>query len=128
MTFVGNVRWQLRYDPAPGPPDSDLYASIYQVIGNPPSLAAFFEIWRRNPGRFLGELTYKAGGDLAAAFADRLRAEGIAPGDRVLFWSENRPEWVIALWGCLLEGVIAVPVDFRSSAKVVARIAAIVTG
>jgi long-chain acyl-CoA synthetase len=97
------------------------------VIGNPPSLAAFFAIWRRNPGRFLGELTYKAAGDLATAFADRLRAEGIAPGDRVLFWSENRPEWVIALWGCLLEGVIAVPVDFRSSTKVVARITQIVS-
>jgi long-chain acyl-CoA synthetase len=97
------------------------------VIGNPPSLAAFFEIWRRNTGRFLGEVTYKAAGDLAVAFADRLRAEGIAPGDRVLFWSENRPEWVIALWGCLLEGVIAVPVDFRSSAKLVERIAAIVS-
>ncbi len=97
------------------------------MIGNPPSLAAFFEIWRRNTGRFLGQLTYKAAGDLAVAFADRLRAEGVAPGDRVLFWSENRPEWVIALWGCLLEGVIAVPVDFRSSAKVVERIAAIVS-
>jgi long-chain acyl-CoA synthetase len=97
------------------------------VIGNPPSLTAFFEIWRRNPGRFLAEITYKAAGGKAAAFADRLRAEGIAKGDRVLFWSENRPEWVIALWGCLLEGVIAVPVDFRSSAKVVERIAAIVS-
>jgi long-chain acyl-CoA synthetase len=117
----------LRYDAAPGRPGSDLYASIYQVIGNPPSLAAFFDIWRRHPGRFLGDLTYKSSGDLAVAFADRLRAEGIAPGDRVLFWSENRPEWVIALWGCLLEGVVAVPVDFRSSAKVVERIAAIVS-
>ena len=44
----------------------------------------------------------------------------------MLFWSENRPEWVVALWGSILEGVIAVPLDFRSSAALVERIAAIV--
>ena len=33
---------------------------------------------------------------------------------------------MVALWGCLLEGVIAVPIDFRSSASVVQRIAGIV--
>ncbi len=43
-----------------------------------------------------------------------------------MFWSENRPEWVAALWGCLLEGVIAVPIDFRNSADFVTRIAGIV--
>jgi long-chain acyl-CoA synthetase len=104
------------------------------VIGNPPSLAAFFEIWRRNRGEFLryegglsaSRLTYLATGELAIAFAQRLRAAGIARGERIVFWCENRPEWVVALWGCLLEGVIAVPVDFRSSAKVVERIASIV--
>ncbi len=105
------------------------------MIGNPPSLAAFFDIWRRNRGDFLryeGGLsasrpTYQAAGKFAVAFADRLRAAGIARGERILFWSENRPEWVVALWGCLLEGVIAVPIDFRSSATVVERIAAIVS-
>ena len=105
------------------------------MIGSPPSLAAFFDIWRRNRGEFLryegglpaSHLTYEAAGKLAAAFAVHLRASGIAPGERILFWSENRPEWVVALWGCLLEGVIAVPVDFRSSAAVVERIAAIVS-
>lgn len=104
------------------------------MIGNPPSLAAFFAIWRRNSGGFLryegglaaSHLTYEAAAHFAAAFAARLREAGIARGERVLFWSENRPEWVVALWGCLLEGVIAVPIDFRSSASVVERIASIV--
>ena len=102
------------------------------MIGNPPSLAAFFDIWRRNRGEFLRyeggrqPVTYEAAGTFAAAFADRLRESEIARGERVLFWSENRPEWVVALWGCLLEGVIAVPVDFRSSASMVERIASIV--
>jgi long-chain acyl-CoA synthetase len=105
------------------------------VIGDPPSLAAFFEIWRRNRGEFLryegdlgsSRLTYEETAQAAAAFAEKLREAGIAKGERILFWGENRPEWVVALWGSILEGVVAVPVDFRSSAKVVERIAAIVS-
>jgi long-chain acyl-CoA synthetase len=104
------------------------------VIGSPPSLTAFFDIWRRNRGAFLryeggpaSYLTYETAAKFAAAFAARLRASGIVPGERILFWSENRPEWIVALWGCLLEGVIAVPIDFRSSATVVERIGAIVS-
>src|ERR1700719_3451603 len=56
----------------------------------------------------------------------RLRAAGIGKDDKVILYGENRPEWVAALWGCLLEGVIAVPVDYRSSADLVRRIHTIV--
>jgi long-chain acyl-CoA synthetase len=62
----------------------------------------------------------------ARAFAAKLRALGIGKGQKIVFWSENRPEWVAALWGCLLEGAIAVPIDFRNSADFVKRIAGIV--
>lgn len=62
----------------------------------------------------------------ARAFAARLRAHGIGKGDKVVFWLENCPEWVAALWGCLLEGVIAVPVDYRSSSEFLTRITSIV--
>jgi long-chain acyl-CoA synthetase len=104
------------------------------VIGDPPSLAAFFEIWRRNHGQFLryegdvatGRLTWEETAQAATAFAQKLRTAGIAKGQRILFWGENRPEWVVALWGSILEGVVAVPIDFRSSAKMVERIAGIV--
>lgn len=104
------------------------------MIGNPPSLSAFFSLWSHNSGEFLRyegdigpvRLSYAAAAAGASGFAQRLRAAGIARGERILFWCENRPEWVVALWACLLEGVIAVPIDFRSSASVVQRIAAIV--
>lgn len=104
------------------------------MIGDPPSLAAFFSIWSRNSGEFLRyegdvgpvRISYAAAAAGASGFAARLRNAGIARGERILFWCENRPEWIVALWGCLLEGVIAVPIDFRSSATVVERIAAIV--
>jgi long-chain acyl-CoA synthetase len=104
------------------------------VIGDPASLAAFFEIWRKNPGGFLRyeggigavRLTYADTARAADAFAQKLREAGIARGERIVFWAENRPEWVVALWGAILAGVIAVPVDFRSSGKVVEKIAGIV--
>ena len=62
----------------------------------------------------------------ANAFAARLQAAGIAKNEKIILYSENRPEWVVALWGCLLAGVIAVPIDFRSAPDFVHRIAAIV--
>src|SRR5271163_520187 len=62
----------------------------------------------------------------AQAFAGRLRDAGFAKDDKVILYGENRPEWIIALWGCLLQGVIVVPVDYRSSAELVERIDEIV--
>jgi long-chain acyl-CoA synthetase len=61
----------------------------------------------------------------AHAFAAELRRRGIGAGEKVIVWSENRPEWIFALWGCLLEGVVLVPVDYRSSPALLLRIAAI---
>jgi long-chain acyl-CoA synthetase len=62
----------------------------------------------------------------AHAFAARLREQRIRKGNAVVIWGENRAEWVIALWGCLLEGVVLVPVDYRASADFVIRVASIV--
>jgi hypothetical protein len=82
------------------------------------TLLDFFAEFERNAGEFLvhddGYRTrsYRYADVVRAAgvFAGRLRTAGIGKGEKVLFWSENRPEWVAALWGCLIEGVIAVPV------------------
>jgi long-chain acyl-CoA synthetase len=62
----------------------------------------------------------------ARAFADRLRAQGVARGQHVAVWGENRAEWIVALWGCLLEGVVLVPIDYRASGEFLERVAAIV--
>jgi long-chain acyl-CoA synthetase len=62
----------------------------------------------------------------ARGFAARLREQGIGRDEKIILYGENRPEWIIALWGCLLEGVIAVPIDYRSSPEFVERIRAIV--
>src|SRR5271154_6477214 len=52
----------------------------------------------------------------------RLRAGGIRKGDSAVIWSESRPGWVIALWACLLEGIVIVPVDPHSSVNLFQRI------
>lgn len=62
----------------------------------------------------------------AKAFAARLRAAGIGKGDKVIIWGENRPEWVMAFWGCLLVGAIVVPIDYRASSNFLQRIRQIV--
>jgi len=62
----------------------------------------------------------------ARAFAARLAEAGIAKDDKVIFYGENRAEWITALWGCLLAGIIAVPIDYRSSPEFVHRIEEIV--
>jgi long-chain acyl-CoA synthetase len=70
--------------------------------------------------------TYREVAEHAQAFAERLRHVGIGRDDKIILYGENRPEWIIALWGCLLAGVIAVPIDYRSSPQFVERIDAIV--
>ena len=37
-----------------------------------------------------------------AALADAAATLEDDKADTVVFWSENRPEWVVAFWGCLL--------------------------
>ena len=70
--------------------------------------------------------TYAQTAHAARGFAARLQAGGLGKGDKVVFWSENRPEWIIALWGCLLNGSIAVPIDFRASHDFLTRVTRIV--
>jgi long-chain acyl-CoA synthetase len=70
--------------------------------------------------------TYAELGGAAHAFAARLRDARITAGQAIAVWSENRPEWIAALWGALLEGVVVVPIDYRASAEFLSKVAAIV--
>jgi long-chain acyl-CoA synthetase len=70
--------------------------------------------------------TYEQAARAARGFAARLQGAGLSKGDKVVFWSENRPEWIIALWGCLLNGSIAVPIDYRASRDFLGTVARIV--
>src|SRR6185436_2757111 len=70
--------------------------------------------------------TYGELGDASRSFARRLREAGITAGQAIAIWSENRPEWIAAMWGALLEGVVLVPIDYRTSAEFLGRVAGIV--
>ena len=60
---------------------------------------------------------------MAASLRVRFRAHAITTGDAAVVWSESRPGWVAALWACLLDGVVVVPVDPKSSQALFERIA-----
>jgi long-chain acyl-CoA synthetase len=69
-------------------------------------------------------------GEVASAartLAARLHALGLRKGDTIVFWSENRPEWIVAFWACLLRGIIVVPIDYRASPDFLARVVTIVS-
>ncbi|WP_321474035.1 AMP-binding protein [uncultured Paludibaculum sp.] len=58
----------------------------------------------------------------ARNFAAKLQAHGIGSGDRIILWSENRPAWVAAFWGCVLRGVAVAPIDEHHSAEFLERV------
>ena len=47
-------------------------------------------------------------------FAERLKAEGVKAGDKVVIFSENKAGWLYALYGIWEAGAVAVPVDSTS--------------
>jgi long-chain acyl-CoA synthetase len=67
-----------------------------------------------------GRYTYDDVGRAARGFAAQLTAAGVRRDDKVVFWGENRPEWIACYWGCLIAGIVVVPIDYRSSLEFVA--------
>jgi acyl-CoA synthetase (AMP-forming)/AMP-acid ligase II len=67
--------------------------------------------------------SYGALADRAARLAGGLRAtHGLAAGDRVVLCMENRPEFLEALFGCWIGGLVAVPVNAKLHPREVAHI------
>ena len=55
--------------------------------------------------------------------ARELESRAIAKGDAVLLWGENSGEWIIAFLGCVLCGVVVVPIDHASTLEFASRVA-----
>ena len=71
------------------------------------------------PGRmalFDGQQPCATYGDWAArsaGLAQRLRAAGLQPGDRVLLFMRNHPRYLELLWGAWWAGLVVVPVNAK---------------
>src|SRR5262249_4054268 len=70
--------------------------------------------------------SYTEVGRATRAVAARLTTAGLAKGDKVAFLGENRPEWIGCYWGCLIAGIIVVPIDYRSSLDFVRKVRGLV--
>ncbi len=96
------------------------------------SLAQFFlqnfhahreeRAYRQRRGYRTESFTYGQILQMSCAFAHTLEARGIAKGDRVMLWGENCAEWVAAFFGCVLNGVIVVPMDDGAAADFAMRV------
>lgn len=69
-------------------------------------------------------ISYAQLSDLAHRFAAELVRRNIGKGERVLLWGENGAEWVAAFFGCVLRGVLPVPLDSAGARDFALRVAA----
>lgn len=76
------------------------------------------------PGFRTRTWTYEDIGEQVPRIAAELRDRGVEPGERVLIWSESRPEWALAFLGLLWAEAVPVPVDVRTADEFATRIAA----
>jgi len=67
-------------------------------------------------------VTYQELATLSRRFAGELVEREVLKGERVLIWGENGAEWVAAFFGCILRGVLPVPVDYASAGDFVRRV------
>src|SRR5437588_7849412 len=67
--------------------------------------------------------SYRQVGQLACCFARELERRKIGKGERVLLWGDNSAEWVAAFFGCMMGGVVAVPMDKIAAPEFMQRVA-----
>ena len=61
--------------------------------------------------------------DCTVSCAVLLRERGVRTGERVILWGPNSFEWMVAFWGCLLRGAVAVPLDDGATIEFASRVA-----
>ena len=66
--------------------------------------------------------SYRRLAETAFQVARELGSRGLCLGDRLVLWEDNSPEWVATFLGCLMRGVVVVPLDVQSSPEFVAGI------
>lgn len=82
----------------------------------PPSLAFVFAMGDLHAAKTYTvyeneRVTFDAHKRAVLQLAQRLQADGVAKGDRVVIIMRNLPEWSVAFWACVLVGAIATPLN-----------------
>ena len=98
-----------------------------------PHLATLVADFRRYDEQ-LAVVTHRGNRRFSSSYADLARLSGrcahafdqlgLQPGDRVLLWGNNSVEWVAAFFGCILRGIVAVPLDAAGSLEFAQRVVA----
>jgi long-chain acyl-CoA synthetase len=78
---------------------------------------------RQRRGYRMETWTYGQIAATANQFACELQARGIAKGEALLLWGENSAEWIAVFLGCLVAGVVIVPIDQASPLEFACRVA-----
>lgn len=78
-------------------------------------------VFRDRSGRVVW--SYADLGRNADAVANLLRSRAIGKGDRIVIWAPNGPWWGATLLGCLLAGVVVVPLDVNGSPEFARQVA-----
>ena len=96
----------MRYDSWPNLPT--MFFDMTRAVGERPLM------WAKRDDAW-HSLSGTEAARQAAAISRHLTEIGIAPGDRVMLISENRPEWGIADMAIMSAGAIAVPAYVTNS-------------
>lgn len=67
--------------------------------------------------------TYAQVASQASRVARELELRGLGKGDAALLWGHNSAEWICAFLGCVLRGVVVVPIDHGSTGEFAIRVA-----
>jgi long-chain acyl-CoA synthetase len=78
---------------------------------------------RQRRGYRMESFSYGRIADEANRLARELEGRNIRKGDAVLLWGENSAEWLVVFLGCLLCGVVIVPIDHASTLEFASRVA-----
>lgn len=111
-------------------------AAHLNLLGMRKHLATLVEDFQRH-GRQIAIVSYAGNRRLATSYAELATLTGrfsrfldehcISPGERVVLWGRNSSQWVAAFFGCVLRGIIAVPLDVAGGAEFASRVVAEVT-
>ncbi len=69
----------------------------------------------------LERVTFHQTGQRARRLAAWFRTRGLLPGDRVVVWAPNMPEYAVLYFGAWMAGIVVVPIDVRTKQEVLDR-------